>query len=69
MAKSNKVGHPMEYDYECDEDLRAIARAEACKADPKRMEKVKALAKKKLDENKARRDVINKEIELGTEAK
>ncbi|MEN6383523.1 MAG: hypothetical protein ABFC86_09790 [Rectinema sp.] len=54
-------------DWEVERDLEAIARADAVRADPARMEKVKALAKRKLDESKRKKDEAQKMIELGTE--
>ncbi len=42
-------------DWEIEEDLRAVARAQAVEGDPERMKKVRAMAKKKLDESKERR--------------
>jgi hypothetical protein len=54
-----------QYDWECEEDLRAIVRADTVKADAKRYEKVKKLAKEKLDESKAEKEAIQRKIELG----
>ena len=36
-------------DWQCEDDLRTLQRAEEIEADPKRMAKVKALARTKLD--------------------
>jgi hypothetical protein len=52
-------------DWEVDSDLRAIAQASAVKNDPERMRKVKALAKKKLDESKRKKDEAQMLIDLG----
>jgi hypothetical protein len=65
--KSNKVEVMSKYDYECEEDLRAIARADSVKGDPERMKKVKALAKSKLDESMRKKEEAQKMIELGQE--
>lgn len=51
--------------WETEEDLRAIARADAVKADPERMKKVKALAKEKLEESKQKKEEAQKMIDLG----
>jgi hypothetical protein len=51
--------------WEIEEDLRAIARAEAVKADPERMKKVKTLAKEKLEESKQKKEEAQKMIDLG----
>lgn len=67
MAKKNaKSPHVTEMeDWETQADLDALCRAEACKKDPKRMEKCKALAKKRLDENKMRRDQMQSMVNMG----
>ncbi len=54
-------------DWECEEDLRAVARAKAVHGDPERMKAVKALAKKKLDEYKGRKEEAQAMIDLGQE--
>jgi hypothetical protein len=54
-------------DWEVEEDLRAIARADAVKADPERTKAVKALAKQKLDESKQKKEEAQHMIDLGTE--
>jgi hypothetical protein len=51
--------------YECEEDLRALARAEAVKKDPARMEAVKKLAKEKLEESKKKEDEAKVLVDLG----
>lgn len=51
--------------WEIEEDLRAVARAEAVRKDPERMKKVKALAKEKLDESKKRKEEAETMIDLG----
>jgi hypothetical protein len=53
--------------WEIEEDLRAVTRADAVKADPERMKKVRALAKTKLDEYKRQKDQAQQGIELATE--
>lgn len=54
-----------EEDWQIDCDLRAVAQAAAVKADPERMKKVRALAKKKLDESKRKKDEAQMLIDLG----
>lgn len=51
-------------DWELEEDLRAVTRAEAVRSDPERMKKVKELAKSKLDEYQRKKDEAQKAIEL-----
>jgi len=65
MAKGEVM---KETDWEVEEDLRAVARADAVRSDPDRMKKVKALAKTKLDESKRKKEEAQKMIELGQEA-
>ncbi len=54
-------------DWECEEDLRAVARAKAVHGDPERMKAVKALAKKKPEEYKGRKEEAQAMIDLGQE--
>ena len=54
--------------WQIEEDLRCLARAEAVEADPNRMKKVRALAKQRLDESRRKKDEAQKLIDLGTEA-
>ncbi len=51
--------------YEIEEDLRCLARAAAVKKDPKRMEKVKQLAKEKLEEYKRQEEEKKTLVSLG----
>ncbi|MDP2734770.1 MAG: hypothetical protein Q8P12_01030 [bacterium] len=53
--------------WEIERDLDAIARADAVRADPERMKKVKALARERLDESKRKKDEAEKLIALGQE--
>ena len=53
------------YDWETESDLEAICRAKCVEKDPKRLAKVKALAKQKLEENKARRDSMQTMVDMG----
>jgi hypothetical protein len=55
-------------DWECEEDLRAVARAKAVESDPDRMKKVKSLAKTKLDESMRRKEEAQRMIDLGNQA-
>ena len=52
-------------EWEIERDLEALCRAEAVKKDPKRLERAKALAKKKLDENKARLAETQRMVDMG----
>jgi hypothetical protein len=52
-------------DYEIERDLDAVARASAVQKDPERMKQVQALAKKKLDESKRKKDEAERMIDLG----
>jgi len=52
-------------DWECEEDLRALARAAAVNKDPERLAKVKKLAAKKLEENKNRLAEMQDLVDLG----
>lgn len=62
---SNALCSPCEWDYECEEDLRAVARAAAVNKDPERLAKVKKLAAQKLEENKNRLAEIQDMVDLG----
>jgi hypothetical protein len=59
MAKNSK------YDWETEADLEAICRAKCVEKDPKRMAKVKALAKQRVEENKSRRDSAQAMVDMG----
>ena len=52
-------------DWETEADLDAVCRAKAVEKDPKRMDKCKALAKKRLDDNKKRRDQSQALVDMG----
>lgn len=54
-----------EEQWQIEEDLRAVARAEAVRKDPARMAKVKALAKEKLAESKRKEEEAKTMIDLG----
>jgi hypothetical protein len=56
-----------EKDWEIERDLDAIVRAEAVKADPERMKKVKAMAKEKLEQNQRRKEEAQAAISLAAE--
>ena len=51
--------------FEAEEDLRALARAKACREDPERMKRACALAKEKLDESKGKRDEADMLVKMG----
>ena len=52
-------------EWEIERDLDAIVRANAVKKDPERMKKVQALAKKRLEANKRRRDEAQALVDMG----
>jgi adenine-specific DNA glycosylase len=52
-------------EWEIERDLDAIVRAKAVQKDPERMKKVRALAKKRIDENKRRRDAAQAMVDMG----
>lgn len=62
--RSDVVGYS-EDQWQIEEDLRAVARAEAVRKDPGRMAKVKALAKEKLAESKRKEEEAKTMIDLG----
>ena len=62
LAVANK---DWEKEWEIERDLEALCRAEAVKKDPKRLERAKALAKKKLEENKARLAETQRVVDMG----
>lgn len=51
--------------WECEEDLRAVARAAAVNKDPERLAKVQKLAARKLEESKNRLSEAQTMIDLG----
>ena len=67
--KTRTMGPGPSYDYECEEDLRAVARSRGVESDPERMKKVRSLAKEKLDESMRKKEEAQKMIDLGNEAK
>lgn len=54
-----------EKEWQIEQDLDALCRAEAVRKDPERLKAAQNLAKKKLEENKARRDQYQKMVDLG----
>jgi hypothetical protein len=54
-----------EKEYNIERDFEAVCRAKAVEKDPERMKNVKAYAKKKLEENKSRRDEMQAMIDVG----
>jgi hypothetical protein len=54
-----------EEEWRIEGDLDAVVRARAVEKDPERMKKVRALAKKKLEENKRRRDEAQALVDMG----
>lgn len=51
--------------WEIEQDMNALARAADVRKDPERMKKVQALAKKKLEESKNKRDQAQALVDLG----
>jgi hypothetical protein len=51
--------------WEAEDDLRALARAKACREDPERMKRACDLAKEKLDESKAKAEEAAMLIKMG----
>ena len=52
------VGPSSEDDWQAEDDARTIVRAEAIKADPKRMEKAQAAAKKIADRERIEKETM-----------
>lgn len=52
-------------EWEVERDLDALVRAKAVEKDPERMKKVQALAKKRLEANKRRRDEVQALVDMG----
>lgn len=52
-------------EWEIERDLDCLVRAKAVEKDPERMKKVQALAKKRLEENKRRRDEVQALVDMG----
>lgn len=53
------------YYWEAESDFEAVCRAKAVEKDPKRMEKVKAIAKKRLAESKASLAAMQARCDMG----
>ncbi|MFA6509943.1 MAG: hypothetical protein WCV62_05760 [Candidatus Peribacteraceae bacterium] len=53
--------------WEAEDDLRAMARAMAVKADPARMKRACALAKEKMDESEGKKKEAEMLIKMGKE--
>lgn len=51
--------------WEAEDDLRAMARAMAVKADPERMKRACSLAKEKIEENKGRQKEADFMVKMG----
>jgi PHD/YefM family antitoxin component YafN of YafNO toxin-antitoxin module len=65
MAKRKSVCCPSEDEWEAERDLEAVTRAKAVEKDPGRMEKVRKLARKRLEESKQRRDQAQAMVDIG----
>ncbi len=65
MAKTKSVDCCDVEDWRIEGDLEALTRAIAVRKDPDRMKKVKELAKKRLEENKIRRDQAQQMVDMG----
>lgn len=66
MAKGKNQPIAMcEDDWETERDLDSLVRAKAVEKDPERMKKVQALAKKRLEANKRRRDEVQALVDMG----
>lgn len=66
MAKGkNQAIVACDDEWEIDRDLEAVVRAKAVEKDPERMKKVQALAKKRLEDNKRRRDAAQAMVDMG----
>lgn len=65
MAGKNQPIAACDQEWEIDRDLDAVVRARAVEKDPERMKKVKALAKKRLEDNKRRRDEMQALVDMG----
>ena len=52
--------------WETERDMEAIARADAVKGCPERMEKVKKMAAERLEDSKRKKEEAQKMIELGS---
>lgn len=68
MAKGAIATQPRdkyEEEWRVERDLDALVVAAAVRKDPERMKKVQALAKKKLEDNKRRRDEAQALVDMG----
>lgn len=65
MAGVNQAIATCDQEWEIERDLDAVVRARAVEKDPERMKKVKALAKKRLEDNKRRRDEMQALVDMG----
>lgn len=66
MARGKSQGLvACDQDWEIERDLDAVVRARAVEKDPERMKKVKALARKRLEDNKRRRDEMQALVDMG----
>lgn len=67
MAKKSTIACDNEWEknYQIERDFDAVCRARAVEKDPERMKKVKEMAKKKLEDNKARRDEAQAMVDMG----
>ncbi len=65
MAKTKSVDCCDVEGWQIEGDLEALTRAIAVRKDPDRMKKVKELAKKRLEENKIRRDQAQQMVDMG----
>jgi hypothetical protein len=65
MAGKNQAIATCDQEWEIERDLDAVVRARAVEKDPERMKKVKALAKKRLEDNKRRRDEMQALVDMG----
>lgn len=65
MVGKNQAIATCDQEWEIERDLDAVVRARAVEKDPERMKKVKALAKKRLEDNKRRRDEMQALVDMG----
>ena len=59
------VDKDWEKNWKIEQDFEAVCRAKAVEKDPERMKAVKAFAKKKLEDNKSRREELQTMVDLG----
>lgn len=65
MAKDKCAVLDCDQEWELGRDLDCLVRAKAIQKDPERFKQVQALAKKRLEENKRRRDEAQSMVDLG----